>query len=62
MKIQYVSSCVFLDATEVFDSQAMSVAAGETRSSAGDTPIRFAGDTYVLRAHPWLGAEQIMNS
>ena len=24
--------------------------------------MRFAGDTYVLRAHPWLGAGQIMHS
>ena len=62
MKTQRVSTCTFLDATDVFDSQAMSVAAGETLNSAGGTPIRFAGDTYVLRAHPWLGAEQIMHS
>ena len=37
MKIQCVSSCAFLDATEVFDSQAMSVAAGETLNGSGGT-------------------------
>jgi len=37
MKTHCVSSSVFLDATEVFDSQAMSVAAGETLNGSGGT-------------------------
>ena len=35
MKTQCVSSCAFLDATEVFESQAMSVAAGEMLNDSG---------------------------
>ena len=37
MKTQRVSTCTFLDATDVFDSQAMSVAAGETLNGSGGT-------------------------